>query len=851
MERESKNVLKRPVSNGSMLPKNALERRKKDGKNRVSRRAPKAIESWYNEIPSPYERRRYRPHQRNERVNDGGFWCLMIGVLFVFLIIPLALIAPYPRYYAYSPHGPGPYRHPCTTGCPTVRHHPLQDESVRMSPEECTVGEEYSTELHMCIPRVRVPDGADRSLIDHGTLPCDNFYQHACGKWLDSHEDESRAFKAAFWQNQKVIRDIIEDSGSGPIYKFYMSCVDTLVHGKHKSDSLLQIKHELERSAGELFTHADLPRVFGRLARNGFDVPFTLTIENHPKEPRLIPMLRASGMFNLDDRDIEYMTNMFLVLADGDVTSDARRLARHKARAVLGIVKSLRAINPPEIQDYISYLQDPKQFEADLVPWADVVRIVDQTGETWWNRFLQNVDGHGLRFAPEEPTWVLGKSYFRMLDFHNHTIYQWRSYVEFSVIYNLHMFFPDLPSDVYFREHTSVSPYWDGKLHRRYDGHVIEKTKKGLLQHVSRHIDTHFTEDRTYNKREYVDSWNVTTGDCLYATHKLLPGLVAKEFLSRTEISEEDRTRVYNMVKSIREEYTRMIEETVWLDHRLKAQAKDKIKNIVIRVAHPNQWEAEPFAESIEEERYLRSLDMIREYRVQRTFDLWKDEGVYFNRDVIARFGAPLSIVNAWFSPTTNTITIPAGIMRYPFYHREYSNTSLYATLGAIVGHELGHALDPKGSLFDRDGSFSQWIGKSAREMQLSRMNCIATQYHAPDYCPEKGDYGAQTIGETSADLLGLEMAYRAYHRISSSTPLLQERQAFYISYAQMWCAINSVEKQCQRVSSDPHPLPSERVIQTLRQLPYFHEAYDCRRNQAMVRYPGCAVYGNRTITSK
>ena len=209
-----------------------------------------------------------------------------------------------------------------------------------------------------------------------------------------------------------------------------------------------------------------------------------------------------------------------------------------------------------------------------------------------------------------------------------------------------------------------------------------------------------------------------------------------------------------------------------------------------------------------------------------------------------------MSVVNAWYDPTENTITIPVGILQYPFYHPPTGSETLevertrywsnLASIGTILGHEMGHALDVNGRFFSETGSWSAagwWapVDQEGPDGFASHLECMARDYGHPCH---REDYGMHTLGEDMADQLGLRAAYRLQEFGHTA-----DIQQFYATYATLWCAKLTAEEQCQRVASDVHALPRHRVNKSLRQLHSFATAFECGADSPMVNSEECLVY--------
>ncbi len=248
-------------------------------------------------------------------------------------------------------------------------------------------------------------------------------------------------------------------------------------------------------------------------------------------------------------------------------------------------------------------------------------------------------------------------------------------------------------------------------------------------------------------------------------------------------------------------------------------------------------------------DRYVHNLNLIRKFRVRNTVQLYNEEESYFDRDSFSRFSAPLSTVNAWYSPTTNTITIFAGILKAPFYYEKYNDASLYASIGMVAAHELGHSMDPTGRLFDQNGNLNQWFSDLSARQFNERTHCVVKEYGGdpPLGCDIQSNYGEQTLGEDVADIVGVKLAYEAYF-FDSDDPHRNDqemKQYFFYTFAQNWCEKYDLEHKCSRARQDVHAIAEYRVKKTLRQLHYFHEAFHCPNNSEMVHEDGhCVIYG-------
>ena len=84
----------------------------------------------------------------------------------------------------------------------------------------------------------------------------------------------------------------------------------------------------------------------------------------------------------------------------------------------------------------------------------------------------------------------------------------------------------------------------------------------------------------------------------------------------------------------------------------------------------------------------------------------------------LAKLGGPIDedewhmtpqTVNAYYNPTMNEIVFPAAILQPPFFDADADAAANYGAIGAVIGHEIGHGFDDKGSQYDGTGALRNW----------------------------------------------------------------------------------------------------------------------------------------------
>lgn len=163
------------------------------------------------------------------------------------------------------------------------------------------------------------------------------------------------------------------------------------------------------------------------------------------------------------------------------------------------------------------------------------------------------------------------------------------------------------------------------------------------------------------------------------------------------------------------------------------------------------------------------------------------------------------AVVNAAYLPAHNTVVVPAALFRPPFYDRDWSEARRFGALGALIGHEVVHVLDPGG----RAGSVTaRWSADEVARLEGLRRH-VAARF---DGLPGPGGGGRSVQGSTVAveafaDALGVQLAWSALG--SRATPI--DREEFARAWARIWrfrCTSAYLERT---LPSAHHPHPQLR----------------------------------------
>jgi len=156
-----------------------------------------------------------------------------------------------------------------------------------------------------------------------------------------------------------------------------------------------------------------------------------------------------------------------------------------------------------------------------------------------------------------------------------------------------------------------------------------------------------------------------------------------------------------------------------------------------------------------------------------------------------------------------------------------------------VAAHELTHAFDSSGRLYNQEGKLKEWWTNSTSDGFNKRQKCIAKQYSSYTIDDGKGGKipvnGELTSTENIGDT-GLIQAYRAWKKQYNPDgddfllPGLNftREQLFFISFARAWARNIKPASAIARLRSDPHSPNRWRVDGTVTNIPEFGKAFNC-----------------------
>ncbi len=298
----------------------------------------------------------------------------------------------------------------------------------------------------------------------------------------------------------------------------------------------------------------------------------------------------------------------------------------------------------------------------------------------------------------------------------------------------------------------------------------------------------------------------------------------------------QNKARMQALVLNLLEAYRRDIDTLDWMSADTKAGAQAKLGKMRPKIGYPDRWR-DYGALKISRDELLGNVVRANEFEYRRN---------------VAKLGKPVDhdewrmrpqTINASYNPTRNEITFPAAILQPPFFDASADDAVNYGGIGAVIGHEMSHGFDDRGSQFDADGNLHDWFTKADHDKFAEKTTALVAQYNLYEPVPGYHVNGALTLGENIGDNSGLAIAYKAY-RISlegHEAPAidgLSGDQRLYLGWVQVWRGKVREAEAIQRIKTDPHSPPAVRGSAPLRNQPGFYAAFGLKPGDKMYLPP-------------
>ncbi|HSP32707.1 MAG TPA: M13 family metallopeptidase, partial [Thermoanaerobaculia bacterium] len=329
---------------------------------------------------------------------------------------------------------------------------------------------------------------------------------------------------------------------------------------------------------------------------------------------------------------------------------------------------------------------------------------------------------------------------------------------------------------------------------------------------------------------------------CVAATDAQLGEALGRLWTQRY-FPESAKAQALDMVHNIESALRESLGTLGWMSPATREHGLEKLQAFALKIGYPEKWR-DYSAVNIAAQPYAANALATNAFE--------------FHRD-LSKIGRPLDrtewlmsppTVNAYNNPPMNEIVFPAGILQPPFFDPNADRAYNYGGMGAVIGHEIIHGFDDQGRQFDSKGNLTDWWTPEDAQRFTERAKCVSSQFSSYTINGEHMT-GDLVLGESIADLGGLQLAYAAYEKSQQGKPRevidgFTPEQRFFLGWAQVWAENATPEAERLQITTNPHPLSRFRVNGPLSNMPEFAAAFGCKQQDPMVRADNqrCNVWG-------
>jgi predicted metalloendopeptidase len=642
--------------------------------------------------------------------------------------------------------------------------------------------------------------GIETQYIDQGVRVQDDFFGHLNGKWLKTTEIPSdRSSWGTFMKlrddTQEQIRVIVEADQKKPNKKagsdeqkigdLYSSFMD---EKKLETLGYKPLAGELQRIRALKDKHG-VPALVAHLSQIGIATPYGIGVAQDAKESTRYATYIRQGGLGMPDRDY------YLKLDDKRMAGIRAKYEQHianilalagdkdaaaKAKAILAFETELAQVQWNRVE-----LRDPNKSYNKM----SVDELAKLAPDYDWKAALAaaGVGNKASYVIVGQPSYVSGfNQVLAKTDLDTVKAYfQWQLLREYAPY--LSKAFVDENFDFYGKTLTGVTqnrPRWK----------IGVSTVEGALGEAL--------------GREYVAQY----------------------------FPPERKARMEELVKNVLAAYRESINNLDWMGPETKKEAQAKLAKFNPKIGYPNKWR--DYSKLA-----IKKDDLVGNVMRTATFA--------YNRN-INKLGKPIDreewgmtpqTINAYYNSRLNEIVFPAAILQPPFFNAQADDAVNYGAIGAVIGHEIGHGFDDKGSQSDGEGNLRNWWTKEDEARFKAKTDMLVKQYDAFEPVPGYHVNGSLTLGENIGDNSGLAIAYKAYKISLHGQPApvidgLTGDQRFFMGFGQVWRSKMRDEAQINQVKTDPHSPGQFRANGTLRNQAAFYEAFGVKEGDKMYLKP-------------
>ncbi|XP_027194172.2 neprilysin-1-like [Dermatophagoides pteronyssinus] len=699
------------------------------------------------------------------------------------------------------------------------------------------------------------------SSIDQEIDPCNNFYQFSCGRWIlehpipkyGNHWDQFQSFalsiknhlkkhlenKTTFNSNLTIIYE--------KLYEFYNGCNDKKQRNKNGYESIYQI----------------IDNIGGWPMLDGHQWEHRKSANHYRWENAYVELSRLGQQYLIGiEPIIDFRNTSKTIIKLGPPYKTSEN--------IINLMKKSKILSRKNENDNNLLVGD--QLEQTKQLYMKMLKLIRK------NRTKSNHSNNNDQLNDDELMSDINKMINLQIQLQNDAS-QRHSMVYFQENYEKHLLnISTIKSNINF----DISYILEGIFGRNFtDDEVLfvldieflkqlsplllDTPNRVLANYISTNIAFQLSRHTTIEMLELLvsklDSPEVLSNICFMETSNYLPELLGKLYTD-LYFNKNSRGNIGSMAQMLRDSFRQLLKQSEWMDTSTINEAVKKLDSMAMNIAYPDWYNNDTFLmekylsmyEDINSTNYIQSVINVLRTRQNQSNEL-------MNNEMIAKANSTdhstiwpmlqITDVNAFYYFTTNGVYLPAGIIQDDIYMADLPSAITFGSIGMILGHEMTHAFDNSGQLYDEHGELRNWWTNQTRKLFAEKADCFVDQYSNFSINSAKVN-GLQTLAENIADNGGLREAYRAFKtnehngnnkRLPGAMSKYTPDQLFFISFAHMWCTNMDQNAAINIIENSVHSPPSVRVLGSLANFEQFSHTFNCPINKPMNPEKKCVLW--------
>jgi putative endopeptidase len=299
---------------------------------------------------------------------------------------------------------------------------------------------------------------------------------------------------------------------------------------------------------------------------------------------------------------------------------------------------------------------------------------------------------------------------------------------------------------------------------------------------------------------------------------------------------------VNNMAHDLLIVFKRIIRRNKWLSPKTKKYALLKLQHIKLVIGSPKKLREDPLLNYDNKGAYQNMLK-ITKWRAKKLTQLEGKTTIdipVIDWNEFKLVGTQAYVVNAYYTPTENSIYIPLAYIQKPFIDLDERGIEYnLAHIGYTLAHEMSHCLDDMGSKYDYKGNLFNWWSSSDRRKFNLKVKNVNKQYETfAGYDGIKMD-ASLSVGENLADISGLAICVEYLRDFQDMHEDIVVIRALSFHAFFTYVAVSSRQKIYDeavkaQLKTNPHPMDKYRVNCPLARLELFRSLYNIQKGDKM-----------------